>query len=130
MEVTATFLAVSLLTNLLPESAAIAPPTKGITVFFETSPNGSIYFYIEHGVDYLDEGYNDWEQAEYEDVLYKTIFDENGSFEKSEFYSFLKENGTKFPDEDRLRLREYYTLITNEINKDLDSYFNLGNLVN
>ena len=102
---------------------------KNITAFFETSPNGSIYFYIEHGVDYLDEDYNDWEQAEYEDVLYKTIFDENGSFEKSEFYSFLKENGTKFPDEDRLRLREYYTLIVNEINKNLDSYFNLGNLV-
>lgn len=102
---------------------------KTINVMFESTDKGSIVFYIGHGISTIDVEWNEWHENEYKDILDMTIYNEKGSYENSEFFSYLKENGWNPSEEKTLRLGEYRQAILNEINKEISNYFNLENFV-
>lgn len=102
---------------------------KTINVMFESTDKGSIVFYMGHGISTIDVEWNEWHEDEYEDILNMTIYNEKGSYENSEFFANLIENGRELSEEKYLRLKDYYLCILQEINNLLDNFFCLGNLV-
>ena len=82
-----------------------------------------------YGISTIDVEWNEWHEDEYKDILNMTIYNERGSYENSEFFNYLKENGWNPSEEKTLRLGEYRHAILNEINKEISDYFNLENLV-